>query len=73
MRKLFRYPEVHLKQARLTSTYHVYKYEMWISDSRWKTYLAMLWFYEDVKKWLDEWNIITGVVFTNCPKDGENI
>ena len=34
--------------------------------------------YEDVKKWLDEWfaakgKIFTGVVFTNCPKDRENV
>jgi len=32
--------------------------------------------YEDVKKWLDEWQrgkIFTGVVSTNCPKDGKNV
>ena len=34
--------------------------------------------YEDVKKWLDEWFVakgqdITVVIFTNCPKDGENV
>jgi len=34
--------------------------------------------YEDVKKWLDESSqqkgkIFTGVVSTNCPKDGKNV
>jgi len=35
--------------------------------------------YEDVNKWLDEWNsrqkgkIFTGVISTNCPKDGKNV
>jgi len=33
--------------------------------------------YEDVKKWFDEWQqkgkIFTGVVSTNCPKDGKNV
>jgi len=34
--------------------------------------------YEDVKKWFDEWFAAKGedfycVVFTNCPKDGNNV
>jgi len=35
--------------------------------------------YEDVKKWLDEWfaakgeDFFTGVVSTNCSKDGKNV